>query len=66
MCKVILVSLQFSTSDNVPSLSGKRVAFDENGDFISEDFTIWNYNDKSTAFDFHEVRHKTQETPYTF
>ncbi|CAG2206154.1 unnamed protein product [Mytilus edulis] len=55
MCKVILVSLQFSTSDNVPSLSGKRVAFDENGDFISEDFTIWNYNDKSTAFDFHEV-----------
>ncbi|XP_052073189.1 uncharacterized protein LOC127711239 isoform X2 [Mytilus californianus] len=49
------VDFTFSTSDNVPSLSGKRVAFDENGDFITEDFTIWNYNDKSTAFDFHEV-----------
>ncbi|XP_061196327.1 metabotropic glutamate receptor 3-like [Saccostrea echinata] len=51
------IDFTFSNTDGIPSMAGRRVKFDANGDIINQDFTIYNYNDRTTApnFAFEEV-----------
>ncbi|XP_060080414.1 uncharacterized protein LOC132559805 [Ylistrum balloti] len=50
------VDFQFSSAQGITSLLGHRVKFDKNGDITTQDFTVYNYNNKNgPGYSFVEV-----------
>ncbi|KAK3084836.1 hypothetical protein FSP39_019949 [Pinctada imbricata] len=51
------IDFTFAASDGISSLIGTRVKFDQNGDIITQDYTVWNYNKKrdNINYRFEEV-----------
>ena len=56
MVMVELFAFQMSET-GITSLNGQRVAFDANGDFVSTNFILWNYNNQPTGeFQYKQVK----------